>query len=112
MSLTPQRELSPDEGRLTDPIAVIIRFSGDPDDLLERFARARQMWIDARHGDYERPAFYAACKTDDGIAIVSGWETAVAHRTFGQHLHRHISAVGMGTPDQIERMRVKKLGWD
>jgi hypothetical protein len=37
------------------PIAVIIRFSGDPGDLLERFERARQTWIDAQEGDYERP---------------------------------------------------------
>jgi hypothetical protein len=97
---------------MADPIAVIIRFSGDPDDLLERFERARQMWIEAEDGDYERPAFYAVCKTNDGIVIVSGWQTAVAHRAFGQGLHPHIAAVGMGTPDQIERMQVAKLGWN
>jgi hypothetical protein len=65
---------------MADPIAVIIRFSGDPDDLLERFERARQLWVDAQDDDYERPAFYAACKTNDGLAIVNGWRTAVAHR--------------------------------
>jgi hypothetical protein len=97
---------------MVDPIAVIIRFSGDPDDLLERFERARQMWIEARERDYERPIFYAACKTDEGIAIVSGWQTAVAHRAFGEGLHTHIDGVSMGTPDQIERMRIAKLGWD
>jgi hypothetical protein len=37
-------------------LAVIIRFKGDPDDLLERFERARQMWIEAQDGDYEPPA--------------------------------------------------------
>jgi hypothetical protein len=97
---------------MADPIAVIIRFSGDPDDLLERFERARQMWIEGQDGDYERPAFYAACRTADGIAIVSGWQTAVAHRGFGQRLHPHIEAMGMGTPDQIERMQIARLGWD
>lgn len=97
---------------MPDPITVIIRFSGDPDDLLERFERVRQRWIEAQDPDYEPPVFYAACKTDNGIAIVSGWETAVAHRAFGQGLHPHIDAVGMGTPDRIERMRVGKLGWD
>jgi hypothetical protein len=101
-----------EKNRVRSPIAVIIRFSGDPDDLLERFERARQLWVEAQDDDYERPAFYAACKTDDGIAIVSGWETAVAHRAFGQGLHPHIEAVGMGNPNQIERMRVAKLGWD
>ena len=60
---------------MADPLAVIIRFSGDPDDLLERFEQARRMWIDAQAGDCERPVIYAACKTEDGIAIVTGWET-------------------------------------
>jgi hypothetical protein len=97
---------------MTDPIAVTIRFSGDPDDLLERFERARQAWMEAQQGDYERPVFYAACKTGEGIAIVTGWQTAVAHRVFGEGLHTHIDAVSMGTPDQIERMRIERLGWD
>jgi hypothetical protein len=95
-----------------DPIAVIIRFEGDPDELLERFERARRSWIETQDGDYERPAFYAACRTDEGIAIVGGWQSAAAHRAFGQRLHAHVEAVGMSTPDQIERLRVTKLGWD
>jgi hypothetical protein len=94
---------------MPDPIAVVIRFSGDPDDLLERFERARQMWIEAQEVDYERPVFYAACKTDDGIAILSGWQTAVTHRAFGEGLHTH--AMDMDGPDQIERLRIAKLGW-
>jgi len=97
---------------MAEPIAVIIRFRGDPGDLLERFERARQMWIEAQEGDYERPVLYAACKTDEGVAIVTGWQTAVAHRAFGEGLHTHIDAMGLGTPDQIERMRIEKLGWD
>jgi hypothetical protein len=97
---------------MADPIAVTIRFTGDPDDLLERFERARRMWIEAQGGNYERPVFYAACKTDEGIAIFSCWGSAIAHRAFGQGLHPHINAVGMGPPDQIERMRIDKLAWD
>lgn len=97
---------------MADPLAVIIRFNGDSDDLLERFERARRMWIEAQADDYERPLFYAACKTAEGIAVVSAWPNAPAHRAFGQQLHGHIDAVGIGHPDQIERMRVEKLGWD
>jgi hypothetical protein len=97
---------------MADPITVIIRFTGDPDDLLERFEKARQQWIEAQDGDHERPVFYATCKTDDGIAIVNAWETAAAHRAFGQGIHSHIEAVGMPRPDHIERMRIKRLGWD
>jgi hypothetical protein len=94
------------------PIAVIIRFSGDPDDLLERFERARQMWIQAQGEEYEGPAFHAACRTDEGIAIVNVWQDAAAHGAFGQGLHAHIDAVGMDAPDRIERLRIEKLGWD
>jgi hypothetical protein len=97
---------------MAKPLVVIIRFSGDPDDLLERFERARQLWIEAERGEYERPVFYAACKTDEGIAILTGWESAVAHRAFGQGIHPHIRAAGMNMPDGIDRMRVEKLGWD
>ena len=94
------------------PIAVTIRFGGEPEELLERFEKARRLWINAQEGDYERPLFYAACRTDDGIAILTAWLTAAGHRAFGQRLHPHIEAVGMGTPEQIERMRIEKLGWD
>jgi hypothetical protein len=97
---------------MADPLAVIIRFSGDPDDLLERFERARQSWVEAQEGGHEPPLFYAACKSDEGIAIVSGWQSAVAHRAFGQELHRHIDAVGMDPPTGIERMRIARLDWD
>jgi hypothetical protein len=92
-------------------LAVIIRFTGDPEDLLERFERARRLWIEAADGDYEPPLFYAACKADDGIAIVTGWETASAHRAFGQGIHPHIAAAGMNKPDRIERMRIEQAGW-
>ena len=97
---------------MRDPIAVIIRFKGAPDDLLERFETARQMWIGARVHDYERPVFYAACKTEEGIAIVTGWESAPSHRAFGQGMHGPIDAAGLPAVDGIERMRIEKLGWD
>jgi hypothetical protein len=48
------------------PVAVIIRFSGDPDDLLERFERARQTWIDV--------------VTFDSVEMDEGRRPAVPHR--------------------------------
>jgi hypothetical protein len=97
---------------MADPIAVHIRFNSDPEDLLDRFEQARRRWIEAQERDYDRPLFYASCTTDDGGAIVNVCQTAAAHRAFGQRLHAHIDAVGLSPPDQIERMRVTKLGWD
>jgi hypothetical protein len=95
-----------------DPLAVTIRWRGDPDELLDRFERARESWIAAQDGEYARPLFYAACRSDEGIAIVSVWENARAHRAFGQGLHAHIDGAGLGPPDRIERMPVERLGWD
>ena len=97
---------------MPDPLAVIIRFDGDSDDLLGRFERVRQSWTKAQGAGYERPSFYAGCRTNEGIAIVTAWESAVAHRAFGQGLHAYIDAHGMRHPDRIERLRVAKLGWD
>lgn len=92
-------------------VAVIVRFDGDPDDLLERFERARRRWVEAQPDDYEPPAFYAACRTDGGIAIISGWQTDAAHEMFGHRMARHLEAVGLGRPDRVERMPIEKLGW-
>jgi hypothetical protein len=38
---------------MSDPIVVIVRFSGDPDDLFERFERARRLWSESQDDDYE-----------------------------------------------------------
>ena len=97
---------------MPDRLAVIIRFRGQPDDLFERFERVRQRWIEKQQDDYERPIFYAACKDQDGIAVVSVWPTAVAHRAFGQELHGLISDAGLPHPETIERMRTDRIGWD
>jgi hypothetical protein len=97
---------------MADALLVIIRFTGDPGDLADRVERARQLWIEAQQADYERPTFYAVCRSGDGIAIVSCWDSASAHRAFGQGLHTHIEAAGLGMPEQIERMRVVRVGWD
>jgi hypothetical protein len=96
---------------MTEPVAVIVRFNGDPDDLLERFERARQLWIEAQDEDYQRPIFYAACRTDDGIVIVNAWDTEADHRAFGRRMSPHLQAVGMGHPDEHEHLSIEKLGW-
>jgi hypothetical protein len=52
------------------PLAVIVRYRGQPKELLERFERARRLWVENQGRDYEQPIFYAACKDDAGIAIL------------------------------------------
>jgi hypothetical protein len=97
---------------MAEPIAVILRFNGDPDDLFDRFERARGLWTEVQDVNYQRPVFYAACKTDDGIVVVNGWETEAAHKRFGHGLRPHLEAVGMERPDHLERLSIDKLGWE
>jgi len=83
---------------MADPLAVIIRFRGDPDDLLSRFEDARRSWIDRQEDEHERPVFYAACRERDGIAVVTVWVSAVRHRAFGDRLHPLTEATGLPHP--------------
>jgi hypothetical protein len=92
---------------------VIIRFNGDPDKLFERFERARRLWIDAQDGEYDPPAFYAACKTDEGIVVVTGWDTDAAHRAFAHRMGPYLEAVGIRKAEHShEHLRIERLRWD
>ena len=97
---------------MATPLAVLIHFEGDPDELVERFERARRRWVEAQEDSYYAPAFYAACKRDDGIVVITAWEDAIAHRAFGQGIENHVHDAGLGRPTRIERMRIETLGWD
>jgi hypothetical protein len=78
---------------MPDPSAVTVRFNGDSDDLLERFERARRLWVEEQGDDYERPIFYAACKTSDGIAVINAWDTQEDHQAFGRRLGPYLRCV-------------------
>ena len=97
---------------MRDSFVVIIRFSGDSHDLDKRFEQVRSRWLEAQPTSYEPPLFYATGETDEGIAVVTAWATASAHRAFGQALHGLIDEAGMPHPESVERLRVLKLGWD
>ncbi|MFL5867511.1 MAG: hypothetical protein ACJ766_10485 [Thermoleophilaceae bacterium] len=97
---------------MSHPIAAIIRFNGDPDDVFERFEKARRLFLEAQGDDHNRPAFYAACKRRDGIVIVGGWESNAAQKEFGRRMRPQLEAVGLGRPDQHEHMWIEKLGWE
>lgn len=44
--------------------------------------------------------------------MLTVWQGALAHRAFGHGLRAHVDAAGLPAPDQIERMRTERLGWD
>lgn len=96
---------------MADPIAVIVRFNGDPDDLFERFEQARKSWVEAQD-DYNPPVFYAVCKDDEGIVLIDGWETDADHKAFGERMGPHLQSAGMGSPDHLEHLWIGKLGWE
>ena len=110
---------------MSDPIAVIMRFDGDPADLIDRFERARRLWIDAQGAGYGPPLFYAACElrqhlrggprahqTGTGIVIVTAWATEADHKAFTHRMRPHLDAVGLGMPDRLEHLPIERLGWD
>ena len=98
---------------MNDPIAVIVRFNGDADELYEGFERARQQWMAARQeSGYNPPNFYAVAKTDDGIVIVDCFDTDEDHLAFGRNMGEYLEAVGMPGPDHLEHLEISQLGWE
>ncbi|MBS1895352.1 MAG: hypothetical protein JST59_28970 [Actinobacteria bacterium] len=79
---------------MPDPVAMILHLAGDPDEVLERFEEARRPWIAAEGDGYDPPAFYAACRTQDGI-VVSAWDSEEAHSRFGRGIRPHLKAAGL-----------------
>lgn len=97
---------------MTDPMAVIVRFHGDPDDLLRRFEQARTVWIEAQGSDCDAPVLYAICMAEKGIVVVTGWADEEHHRVFRRQMGPHLRAVGMKMPDEHEHLRMGRCGWD
>lgn len=91
---------------------MIVRFKGDPDDLLARFEQARQSWIEAQSGNYNPPIFFAVCKSDEGIVLIDGWASDEDHKAFGERMGPHLQAAGMQSPDHLEHLWIEKLDWD
>jgi hypothetical protein len=52
-------------------LAVLIHFEGEPDELLERFERARRRGVEAQEDSYDAPAFYAACSGTTASSCVT-----------------------------------------
>lgn len=97
---------------MPNPIAVILRFDGEPDALLERFEQARKWWIEARADGYDPPTFFAVCKAEDGIVLLSSWEAEEDHRAFRKQMMPHLQAAGVGRPKAHEQLDIARLGWD
>jgi hypothetical protein len=97
---------------MSNPIAVILRFSGDPDDLLERFEQAGKSRTEAQGSDYNPPIFFAACRADDGIVLVTGWDAEDDHKAFRKQMMPNLHAAGVGRPTGHEQLGIARLGWD
>jgi heme-degrading monooxygenase HmoA len=96
---------------VSNPIAVILRFSGDPDDLLQSFEQARKSWTEAQGNGYNPPIFFATCKADEGIVLVTGWEAEEDHKAFRKQMMPCLHAAGVGRPTAHEQLEITWLGW-
>lgn len=96
---------------MSNPIAVILRFSGDPDALLVRFEEALKSLIEAQADGYRPPTFFALCKAEDGIVLVSGWEAEEHHKAFRKQIMPHLQAAGVGRPSAHEHLGIAQLGF-
>jgi hypothetical protein len=97
---------------MSNPIAVILRFSGDPDDLLERFEQARMSWTEGQGTGYRPPIFFATCRAEDGIVLVTGWDAEDDHKAFRKQMMPYLHAAGVGRPTGHEQLGIARLGWD
>ncbi len=96
---------------MSDPVAVILGFSGDPDDLLDRFEQALGSFAEAQ-SDSTQPSFFAVCKAEEGIVVVSGWEAEEDHKAFRKQMMRHLHTAGVSRPSTHEQLRIVRLGWE
>lgn len=98
---------------MSDPVAVIVMFNGDPADLLERLEKARESSIEEARGDeHKPPAFFAVCRAREGVVLISGWDDKEDHRAFFARMRPHLEAAGVGRPDEHEHLTIVRLGWD
>lgn len=97
---------------MPNPIAVLLRFSGDPEDLLDRFEQARKSWTETQDDPYNAPAFFAICKAEDGIVLVTGWEAEEDHKAFRKQMMPRLQEAGIGRPKAHEHLAIARLGWD
>ena len=96
---------------MSEPVAVILRFKGDPHDLLERFEQARRSWIEDQDDGYSPPPLFALCATQEGITVITGWETDEDHKAFAHGMGPHLERAGASKLDGHEHLRIAKLGW-
>ena len=96
---------------MSDPVAVILRFKGDSHDLLEGFEQARRSWIEDQDDGFKPPAFFVMCATEEGITVITGWDTDEDHRAFAHGMGPRLERAGAPRPDGHEHLRIAKLGW-
>ncbi len=95
---------------MADPIAVILRFKGDSDDLVERFEQALKARIEAQGERGNPPIFFAVCATGDGVALITGWEAEEDHKGFRKQMMPHLHAAGIARPEAHEQLPIVRLG--
>lgn len=95
---------------MPNPIAVILRFNGDPDDLLARFEQALNSWTEAQGDDRKPPTFFAICTREEGIVLVTAWQDEDDHKAFRKQMMPRLHAAGVARPEIHEQLRIARIG--
>lgn len=96
---------------MSDLAAMILRFEGDPDDLLQRYQTARGRWLETRDPDCDPPTLHAILRAKDAIVIINGCANSEQAHQFGRAMGACMKQAGL-RPAGHERFRIEKLGWD
>lgn len=93
---------------MSDPMTVIIKFSGDPEQLLPRYKQLTSEWAT---GDAEQPLYAFTAPSPEGLVAVNVW-TDSGHAAFGQDIRHRLERHGLPMPAEIEHLPTTTIGWN
>ena len=76
-----------------------------------RWRPPRTSWIEDQDHGYTPPPLVAICATQEGITVLTGWETDEDHKAFAHGMGPQLERAGATKPDGHEHLRIAKLGW-
>lgn len=89
-------------------MTVIIKFSGDAEQLLPRYRTLVSEWA---MSDAEQPLYALTAPCPDGFVAVNVW-TDSGHAAFGRDIRDRLEHHGLPMPAEIEHLPATTIGWD
>ena len=95
---------------MANQAAMMIRFNGDPDELLRRYLSARDHWLETRDPGCNPPMLHAVLSGENGIVVINGFPDVQQAHMFGRSMGACMKQAGL-RPAGHERSRIEKLQW-